>query len=815
MKKLMIVAVAGLSATLAWSAVTYTWDQSNPQTTFGDGDVTLTLDEDGKITSLTAASGGEDIVFTGDRMTFAAGAGYSGVGRDIRFENDVATEGKFSLVCRAGSRLAYDAGPVAARGTTVLFANAAGDINDYEIVEGTLCGAASGLAKPYHVKRTDTEIVAQLQQVSSTSTKFVKIRLTKPGADVLIELVCAGAVKDPGKLGADFDVEPYTPISLGSAQSSASTYGVSGLVLRWMSVDTVTFAGAFAPGGEVAVENGVEMEMVDPGEMTFATPFSGAGSLTICGVNDPFSEDKATFTVTTNDLPLAQWLGWTVLAANARLSDVTEADLAAIIHGGSYGVAVPVVATVCRFVNDGASASCQMQAKPQGGSLKGILLSFRQTGANIEMKVDGAARYISPSVDPNVKIGDDLSTDNPHSKAYDGYTANNVILTSLTLRARTGERTAVTMPAGVANTWDGGTLAIEGTDVAPVTYFAYSRTAWPRNGKVEILSGATLVMTNADAGGSGNDSIAGGTSPIYVHSGGTFIQKGMTQFDCALHKNQRIFADGGTVWFGYGSTGRGPDSDPVNTAGSTYVGYLELSNGAHCRGSAVRAGFIVPEAFFAATGDGTSYFDTGISLVGATTKDNPDNMTLFRFHADEGATLEINGDVLPFSKFTNRRMTVRKTGGGVVRFNGQINFGNVTAEYNTQPATKLQEGLIELGVSSCGNANLAFSMDGGGIATAAGTTNALGLVTLTANGAIVLGDESELALADASGATWTAGARLNVTGDLKKSRLRFGTSASALTAAQLKCVRVNGNKAKLDDDGYVCEYVPGILLIVR
>lgn len=812
MKKLMIVGVVELFTTLAWSAVTYTWDQSNPQTSFGDGDVTLTLAE-GRITSLTAASGGEDIIFTGDRMTFAADAVHTSYGRSIRYENDVEAEEDVSFATGKNLTLVYDGGPVAAKGTTVIFQNVDAQLSDLGIVSAVLCGATSGVAEPYHVRRTDSEIVAQLQKLDSeTLVKFVKIRMTKDDADnILVEPLTCGYVRDGSKLGADFDVEPFTEIPVVEDESSSSGYGLKGLTLRRQSNDAIVFAGAFDPAGTVTVDGLLHLELEDSGVKTLTAPFAGAGGLTIRAAADPYSEEKETFTVTSDTLPVASWLNWTVLAKNVDLSTVTASDLTATLFGDSYGDKVPAKASTERFVNDGMAASCQFQGMP--GSLKGVIVLFRQNGANVEMKVDGAARYISSANNP--KIGDDISTANPLSKAYGGYVTTDVYIPSLTLKAKTCSRTIVTMSPDVVNAWDGGTLAVSSLSGVPATYRAVSLTGWPKNGKIEIGAGGIVEMVNRDSGGNGETSIADGTSPIFVHAGGEFRQIGTHDFNCALHRNQQIFADGGTVWFGYGSTIQGPSSDPVNTGGSTYVGYLELSDGAHCRGSAVRAGSVVPEVFFVATGDGTSYFDTGISLVGASTKSNPDSMALFRFHADEGATLEINGDVLPFNKFTNRKMTVRKTGGGVVRFNGQINFGNATAEYNAQPATKLEEGLVELGVSNCGNANLAFSMDGGGIATAAGTTNALGLVTLTANSVIVVGDDSELALADAHAADWAAGTRLTVTGDLKKSRLRFGTSASALTAAQLKCIRVNGNKAKLDDDGYVCEYVPGIVLIVR
>lgn len=813
MKTLMTVGTAAASALFAFAGmaeVTYTWNAQDPQTSFGDGDVTLTLDANDKITSMTSVLGGDDIVFTGDPMTFAAGAVHSASYRDVRFENDVVAEGAISFAAIGDGVFTYDGGPVAPEGTTVIFENMTGDLSDYEIVKSVLCGAAGGEAKPYFVERTEDGMTAQLHQEGSTSTKCVKIRLTKSGANILIELVYARYVMDATQVGKkNFDFEPYESMKLGTDLVSSGSYGLVGLTVRRTAKDRVTFAGTFTEGGSVAIANTVDVTLEDPGRKVFRAPFAGAGNVTVRAVTDPHSPEKQTFTVTTDTLPATSWLNWSVLAENALLSDVTAEDLSAQIGGSSYGTTDPIACKgkVCLFVNDGITASCQFQGMP--GSLKGAKISFRQNGDNIEMKADWA-RYILSSNNPKPFLGEDLSPENTRSLPY-GYSLSQVCLTSLSLSVKTANPTVVTMPDGIENTWAGGTLTIEGNSVAPATYYAYSRTAWPSNGVVEVLAGGTLVMTNFDSTGGCNFSIANGTSPIYVHPGGTFIQRGITQFDFALHKNQRLIVDGGEAWFGYGATSEHSSSDPVDTAGSTYLGYLTLSNGARCRGKAVRAGFSTPEPVFSAVGGSVSYFDVGISFVGNTT-----GVAHFTFNADEDSELVVNGDVLPFQKNAGRKLQVFKTGKGIVRFNGTINFGNVTEEYNVQPETRVQEGEIVFGKSACANADLAFSLEGGGLAAAEGTANSVGETKVSGVSTIRLEDGSSLSFPDLSGTEWAAGSRLNVTGDLKASRLRFGTSASGLTAAQLRMIRVNGNqRAQLDENGYLEGFVPGIMMIVR
>ena len=94
------------------------------------------------------------------------------------------------------------------------------------------------------------------------------------------------------------------------------------------------------------------------------------------------------------------------------------------------------------------------------------------------------------------------------------------------------------------------------------------------------------------------------------------------------------------------------------------------------------------------------------------------------------------------------------------------------------------------------------------------TTNATGALTFSGNAAISL-ESGSLAFADSSGVSWTPGATLAITDDKLPTRsLRFGSSESGLTAAQLRQVTYNDERVSLDSSGYL-RHRRGLMLIVK
>ena len=97
-------------------------------------------------------------------------------------------------------------------------------------------------------------------------------------------------------------------------------------------------------------------------------------------------------------------------------------------------------------------------------------------------------------------------------------------------------------------------------------------------------------------------------------------------------------------------------------------------------------------------------------------------------------------------------------------------------------------------------------------ASADGVSASVGkLLVGGAGGGIVAGANATVSFLDSSDQTWLGTANITCP---EGSSVRFGTSASALTAAQQRKLRLNGKRAVLSDDGTVEQRI-GTLLILR
>ena len=155
---------------------------------------------------------------------------------------------------------------------------------------------------------------------------------------------------------------------------------------------------------------------------------------------------------------------------------------------------------------------------------------------------------------------------------------------------------------------------------------------------------------------------------------------------------------------------------------------------------------------------------------------------------------------------------IKLSGKGTRRLvlNGAMNYGKLSSA-----STVLEEGVWRLAASSVTHDDLAFTVAGGTLAAAADTANALGVLTVASSGGLSVGEGASLAFADSSGATWDVGSDVKLSiAAASGASVRFGTSASGLTDAQLRRVRLNGKRVILDENGYV-QLRTGSLLIIR
>lgn len=113
--------------------------------------------------------------------------------------------------------------------------------------------------------------------------------------------------------------------------------------------------------------------------------------------------------------------------------------------------------------------------------------------------------------------------------------------------------------------------------------------------------------------------------------------------------------------------------------------------------------------------------------------------------------------------------------------------GTVVCQSTCQPTTissgiKVQGGTWKLGASNIWPNARPLTLDGGAIAGANNTTNAIGVLTVGANGGgVELGAGTKLSFAASSGATWSGDL---VAKNFAEGSIRFGNSDSGLNDDQ-------------------------------
>ena len=217
----------------------YTWDAANPQTSFGDGLVTLVLDGSSVSEMRINTARGDAVTFSGDTMAFAADASVTVNRGLLRFDNAVTAVGDLNVTggnvpaawatADAGGTLFSDVFTTVLQGFS---------LDEIEVDAGHLNSSASGgtgsyNAEPYFVVRGEGWMELQLQQYlgPGNSTKVVKLRLEQDGTDVKAKILYAKYVLSTDALGIDFDKKSdvYAIIPQGvPASTSRPTYFITG-----------------------------------------------------------------------------------------------------------------------------------------------------------------------------------------------------------------------------------------------------------------------------------------------------------------------------------------------------------------------------------------------------------------------------------------------------------------------------------------------------------------------------------------------------------------------------------------------------------
>ena len=816
--KKTLVGLFGLAATIGVAnakSVNYIWDAANPQTSFGDGKVTLSL-EGSKVTAMTVdADRGDTVTFTGGPMTFAAGARVNLQAGVLTFANDLATEGVLALVAPP-SPDEWQSPEKVGLFSDVPIAVAKGFcVDDIEVVAAKLTSAAVGdPAAPYFPRRDEGWLEVQLQQSGGVgkTTKVVKIRLEQSGEDVVARIVYAKYVLNQDVRGVDFDDPPaelnvQTYFVPSSTSVPSSHYGCNNLTFCWLAgMEAVKVSGSFACGGQVRVSPGLEFELANQSKATLpSVELPNLAQLIVSSdANGP--ADTVLESASVGHVPV----DGLVFAEKTLLDEIDFNSVTGTLAGSSLST-TPVAATVCfgRWNDAKTAYVIEFQANTSGSSYaKGVALEFLQVGADVVVRPSALGRqnygfyYQGTAGSKSYASGEGVST-TVYAASYTagGYCAASVSADFREPQVISGSQVSLT-DGGLATS---GRIIVRGADAAHhVELIAGTDHAFPTNAIVSVESGGVLNLgVKADM----YTGISGGKCQVSVGPGGRLLQGYVGSANMShpwAYNGGSLVVDGGVARFGCWSPSAS-SSDRVDTSGSCYLNFLTLKNGALCTGRAVRFGNQASSQWNV-TGSSPSTWDADISLLAlyGTTAATVD-FAVEDVSDNETVDFTVTGSMKMFSADAGyQNLTVKKTGEGTMKVNGVTDF--------TQNPLEIAGGTWMVGSDATMSAAQNVKLVGGSFASADGVHATVGkLLVETAGGGIVAGANSTIIFADSSDQDWSG--TVSVTAPTGSS-VRFGTSASALTAAQQLKLRMNGRRARLAEDGTV-EPVIGTMLLVR
>ena len=788
--------------------------------------------------------GGDDgdiVKISGDILEFAGDLEIV-LSNNVRviFSSAVSVGGNLSICSRKVGSLSWEA-PAGERlsESEYMLLYPGAQLADYEIYStdyGTRGDGIDGIVRnPLFVTEIDGVVSCQFQLLTSQHTKVVKVSAVQTPEGIKCRKMYSRYILG-NAYGKDFDALPGTSNYPGH-------YNITQLSLKLKvaeEVRSVRFGNEMSVVGEIDVANGVYVVCekvsrllngegvfdknvsVNVGAFVFASPEQ---SFTLSG---NFSGDKAIVGFVENEkieVPELQECtysclnpsamdyknGWVKMFENTSLADVVNVQ--AYACGGTLYALNDyknVLLPSQQLFSDEWRLTCEFQViAGSGAHYKGMGIALKQVGNDIHGFFQYAG-YLTLSHYPDVKspgdwifsksrplpeggkgtIGDALA--NPT-----GYSISNL---TITVRRPAGEYRVVEVVLSNACAMTDTDLVLEGSPAARLraTYNDKNKAPFPISGRIVVMDSAVLELGASGYDWNSNGFNGKNGAKLEIEEGGALH----TVKSWQLSDRHTISIDGGTVALGTKSAEEAKRySYSWNDAG-TYCGNLTYFNGGKTIGSSPRMGKdnTIPTIFV--KGTAPCYANHGVQLVASyftTLKFDVEDVT-----GDDRSDFTMTGKILPFSD-AHTNFQVVKTGIGTIELTGANDY--------TRYPTKVEAGTLRLGASGVMHDEMNLHLAGGNFSVSPMTVNALGALNVTADATLSIGSGATLEFADSSSELWPlSGSRINIVKG-KSSKLRFGDSKSALTEAQLKIMRLDGFRCRLDDNGYVVPFAGTVILV--
>ena len=141
--------------------------------------------------------------------------------------------------------------------------------------------------------------------------------------------------------------------------------------------------------------------------------------------------------------------------------------------------------------------------------------------------------------------------------------------------------------------------------------------------------------------------------------------------------------------------------------------------------------------------------------------------------------------------------------------------GELEENPNYPGATFVKQGAARATFRQGGTITGSLQLEGGTVAF--GGNAGFGALILAGDATVEVAAGKTLSFGSSANKEWASGVRLNLTGafDSSNNVVRFGTDATGLTNAQQKMIRINGERCKLDENGWLHPYTSGLVILFR
>lgn len=594
-----------------------------------------------------------------------------------------------------------------------------------------------------------------------------------------------------------------------------------------MALDPAAAGGLRVGGDDLTFSSdAVTVTSKSVGTTTFANGLFQTGT-TDAPAQLSFASDGAAVETIVIPLPSSSW---TTCIENMDISHITNVTAHFDKTAGKTtgGVPCDTVAYVS-WSADHTVLRYEFQKYTSTATIRAVVVGFQQSGADIQVQ----HMYYAHLVDSKNVIGDDkigkmsivydengnlrtgttwggYSYSKPSSNVNSDCFASNVVV-------------ALDVPASrstieLSGSGDLKNVAVKVGENSPATVVVKTKEAFPVAGaaasSVEVGQYGVLTLNAADS-----TTVSGFDHgiPITVRKGGLLRLARVTQLSM---ENSTVILDGGALQVGAG----GMTSEPGH-----YIHNLTLRDGAQVKGESMRVRS--ENAVWKVEGDSPSSFTTGISAWSTAGK----NECFFTFDVAD-VTGNDQADFIVAGPWTRpmhladsyRKSAIVKKGQGTMRIDGTFALGyrplTIEAGVLVVNGSLMQTNAVSTAKEDAGNVDIHqdIALAGGALEFAAGSTNHVGVLMASAAGsALALGADAEVCFSDSSAQNWAADATVVVTFNPETSRIRFGTDANGLTAAQLKQLRyqsATGPRYRfgLDADGYLTLTPPaGFVIMVK